>query len=144
MAKEKYENVLKDFEKVLREFEKEHFVFHLYIAGASEKSSEAIKNIKEFCEKYLKDHYKLEVVDIYQQPESTSENQVIVVPTLIKQLPPPVKKFIGNLSNINQILMGIPINLLAGKTSKQETNKRKTKRKKPQRSHNLKEKKPEE
>ncbi len=144
MAKEKYENIAKNLEEVLLEFEKECFVFHLYITGASKKSSEAVRNIKNFCDKYLKDHYKLEVIDIYQQPEFTKRNQVIVAPTLIKQMPPPLKKFIGDLSNVNQILVGIPINLLAGKTSKQKTNKRKTKKKKPQRSHNPKEKKPEE
>ncbi len=141
MAKKKYENVLKDFEKVLLGFQKEHFVFHLYIAGASKKSSEAVRNIKNFCEKYLKDHYKLEVIDIYQQPEFTRKNQVLVAPTLIKQMPPPLKKFIGDMSDINKILVGIPLKLLSGEASKQETNKDKTGRRKPL---NSKEKEPEE
>lgn len=141
MAKKKYENVLKDFEKVFLGLQKDHFVFHLYIAGASKKSSEAVRNMKNFCEKYLKDHYKLEVIDIYQQPKLTRKSQVVVAPTLIKKLPPPLKKFIGDMSDINQIIVGIPLNLLAGETGKQKTNKNKKERRKPL---NPKEKEPEE
>lgn len=70
MANQNLEKAIKDFAKILQESLHEHFSFRLYVAGTSKKSSKAIMNIKNFCEKYLKGRYELEVMDIYQQPKS--------------------------------------------------------------------------
>lgn len=125
MAKLKSENVLNDLEKALLAFKKKHFILHLYIAGASKRSFRAVTNIRDFCEKHLKGHYKLEVIDIYQQPECTKDDQVIVAPTLVKKLPPPLKRFIGDMANIDQFFIGFTTKLLQGKSAKRKVRKRK-------------------
>jgi circadian clock protein KaiB len=88
-----------DFEKALSVAGQQQYVLKLYINGATAKSIEAIKNIKAICDEHLPGQYELEVVDLYQQPERLAEDQVIAAPTLIKRSPPPLRKFIGSLSN---------------------------------------------
>ena len=79
-------------------FEQRRYVLRLYIAGVSLRSSHAIANIKKICEEHLKGRYELEVIDIYQNPDLAKSAQVIAAPTLIKSLPPPLRKFIGDLT----------------------------------------------
>lgn len=100
MANQNLEKAIKDFAKILQESLHEHFSFRLYVAGTSKKSSKAIMNIKNFCEKYLKGRYELEVMDIYQQPKSLLDEHVIAAPTLIKKLPLPLKKLIGDRKSV--------------------------------------------
>jgi circadian clock protein KaiB len=80
------------------------FVLRLYVGGASPKSLEALKNLKNICDGHLAGHYKLDVVDIYQQPERASRDQIVAVPMLVKELPLPVRRLIGTLSNTTQVL----------------------------------------
>jgi circadian clock protein KaiB len=89
--------------------ESRRYVLRLYIAGMSIRSSHAIENIKTLCEEHLKGRYELEVIDIYQHPELAERAQVIAVPTLIKSLPPPLRKFIGDLHDTEKILVGLDL-----------------------------------
>jgi circadian clock protein KaiB len=85
------------------------YVLRLYIAGTTSKSIRAVANIKEICESSLKDRYDLEVIDIYQQPVLTKGEQIIAAPTLVKKLPPPLRKFIGDMSDTERILVGLDL-----------------------------------
>jgi circadian clock protein KaiB len=85
------------------------YVLRLYIAGTTSKSVRAVANIKEICSKNLANRFDLEVIDIYQQPGLAKEMQVIAAPTLVKQLPLPLRKFIGDMSNTDRILVGLEI-----------------------------------
>ena len=80
------------------------YVFTLYIAGASPNSSRAINNLKAFFEKYIKDEYELQIIDVYQEPQVVKSVDIIAMPLLIKQFPLPRRKFIGNMSNNAKLL----------------------------------------
>jgi circadian clock protein KaiB len=81
------------------------YVLRLYVAGTTSKSIRAVANIKEICETSLKNRYELEVIDIYQQPVLVKGEQIIAAPTLVKQLPLPLRKFIGDMSDTERILL---------------------------------------
>ena len=85
------------------------YVLRLYIAGTSSRSMRAVANIKEICESSLKNRYDLEVIDIYQQPVLTKGEQIIAAPTLVKKLPLPLRKFIGDMSDTERILVGLDL-----------------------------------
>jgi circadian clock protein KaiB len=85
------------------------YVLRLYIAGTTSKSVRAVANIKEICESSLKNRYDLEVIDIYQQPVLVKGEQIIAAPTLVKQLPLPLRKFIGDMSDTERILVGLDL-----------------------------------
>ncbi len=91
------------------EAESTHFVLRLYVAGQMPKSVHAIANIKLICEEYLQGRYELEVIDLYQQPQLAQSEQIIVLPTLIKQLPSPLQRVIGDLSNTERVLRGLDL-----------------------------------
>jgi len=73
------------------------------VAGATARSRQALRRVYQLCEAELKDNYELEVIDVYQQPELARANQIVATPTLIKELPQPVRRFIGNLSNLTRL-----------------------------------------
>jgi circadian clock protein KaiB len=85
------------------------YAFRLYVPGVTPCSTRAIQNLKELCEKYLEGQYEVEVVDIYQQPDLAKGQQIIAAPTLVKHFPLPLKKFIGDLSNAERILVEIKV-----------------------------------
>ncbi len=85
------------------------YVLRLYVAGTTSKSIRAVANIKEICESSLKNRYDLEVIDIYQQPVLVKGEQIIAAPTLVKQLPLPLRKFIGDMSDTERILVGLDL-----------------------------------
>ena len=85
------------------------YILTLYIAGHSPKSVLAIANIKVICEENLHGRYELEVIDLYQQPHLAQGEQIIAVPTLIKKLPPPLRRIIGDMSNTERVLVGLDI-----------------------------------
>jgi circadian clock protein KaiB len=87
----------------------ERYVLRLYIAGTTPKSTRAVMNIKEICERSLQDRYDLEVIDIYQQPVLARGEQIVAAPTLIKKLPLPLRKFIGDMSDTERILVGLDL-----------------------------------
>jgi circadian clock protein KaiB len=99
-----------EFEKAAKSAAKDKmYVLRLYVAGINPKSSTAIRSVKEICEQHLKDHYDLEIIDIYQQPALAKGEQIIAVPTLIKKLPDPLRRFIGNLADQEKILVGLDL-----------------------------------
>ena len=85
------------------------YILKLYITGASPNSGKAISNIKKICDEHLKDGYKLEIIDIYQQPAIASKEEIIALPLLIKSSPLPVKKLIGNMSDTQKVLKGLEL-----------------------------------
>lgn len=80
------------------------YVFTLYIAGASPNSSRAVNNLKEFFKTHLKNDYELQIIDVYQQPHIVKSVDIVAMPLLVKQLPLPIRKYIGNMSNNSKLL----------------------------------------
>jgi len=97
------------FEKNAEIPKNQKIVLKLFIAGNTPNSLKAVENTKSFCEKYLQGRYALDVIDIYQQPLLLMEEQVVAVPMLIKKLPKPIRKMIGNASNIEKVLVSLNI-----------------------------------
>jgi len=87
----------------------ERFVLRLYVAGSSSRSVRAIQNARQICDEYLGDRCTLEVIDIFQQPQLAKDDQIIAVPTLIKKLPAPIRRFIGDLSDRNVLIVGLDL-----------------------------------
>ena len=100
---------MKAFERESRKAGKRKYILRLYVTGMTEKSTQAIENIRQICEDHLKGHYDLEVIDIYQQPVLARGDQIIAAPTLIKKLPLPLRRFIGNLSDKEKIILGLEL-----------------------------------
>jgi circadian clock protein KaiB len=85
------------------------YVLRLYVAGSTPQSSRAITNIKKICQTHLKDRYVLTVVDLYEQKDSAQEDQIQVAPTLIRQLPLPVRRLVGDLSQTERVLAALDL-----------------------------------
>lgn len=85
------------------------YILRLYVTGSTGKSLRAVHNLKKLCDEYLSNDYDLEVIDIYKDPEAAREAQIIAAPTLVKKLPEPIRKFVGDLSNTQKILVGLDI-----------------------------------
>ena len=85
------------------------YELRLYVAGMTPRSARALANIKQICEEHLKGHYGLQVIDLYQQPVLAKGDQIIAVPTLIKKLPMPLRRLIGDLSDREQVLIGLDL-----------------------------------
>ncbi|HSQ44833.1 MAG TPA: circadian clock KaiB family protein [Ginsengibacter sp.] len=81
----------------------------LYIAGKTLKSQTALRNLKKYCEEHLKGKYKLEVIDLLKKPQLAEGDQIFAVPTLVKKVPEPIRKIIGDLSNEEKVLVGLNI-----------------------------------
>jgi circadian clock protein KaiB len=107
--KRKVEHSLEIFEHALKGSKEKKYVLRLYVAGATHRSTEAILNIKKVCEEHLKGRYELEVIDIYQQPVLAKGEQIVAAPTLVKKLPPPLRKFIGSMADVDRILVGLDL-----------------------------------
>jgi circadian clock protein KaiB len=101
-------STMDEFEQAL-ESTGTRYILRLYVTGMTPRSQRAIENIKEICETHLAGRYDLEVVDVYQQPERAQEAQVVAAPTLIKQLPLPLRKLIGDMSDKERVLIGLGI-----------------------------------
>lgn len=89
----------------------EHWLLKLYVAGQTPKSIAAFANLKRICETHLKGKYQIEVVDLLVNPKLAKGDQIIAVPTLVRQLPPPVKKIIGDLADEERVLVGIDVRM---------------------------------
>ena len=85
------------------------YELRLYVAGMTPRSARALANIKQICEEHLKGHYGLQVIDLYQQPLLAKGDQIIAVPTLIKKLPMPLRRLIGDLSDRERVLIGLDL-----------------------------------
>lgn len=104
MEKTRNQDKIAEFEQALNDSTAQVYVLRLFVTGASQKSLQAIDNLKRLCEENFAGHYQLEVLDIHQQPGLAAKEQLLAVPTLIKDLPLPVRRLIGNLSNTKDTL----------------------------------------
>lgn len=106
----------KDFHEELAltisESGKKKYILRLYITGTTSRSILAIKNLKKICEEYLEGRYELEVIDLYQMPGLAKDEQIIAAPTLIKKLPLPFRRLIGDMSNKEKVLIGLDLKKL--------------------------------
>ena len=109
MGPEKVNDSTKAFGKTLVLKGDRKHVLRLYVTGTTPRSVSAIRNIRKICEEHLKGAYDLEVIDIYQQPVLAKGEQIIATPTLVKKLPFPLRRFIGDMSNTEQILLGLDL-----------------------------------
>lgn len=98
-----------EFEKLLESQGREKYLLRLYVTGMTPKSTRAVANVRELCNTYLEGRYELEVVDIYQQPKLAEGEQIIAAPTLIRKLPLPLRRIIGDMSNADRFLVGIDL-----------------------------------
>ncbi len=87
----------------------ENYILRLYIAGSSTRSMQAIENIKNICEDHLQGKYELQVIDLFQQPQLAQGEQIIAAPTLVKKLPLPLRRMIGDMSNTERVLVGLDL-----------------------------------
>ncbi|MEX2235408.1 MAG: circadian clock protein KaiB [Cyclobacteriaceae bacterium] len=88
---------------------KKKYELRLYIAGNTSKSATALENLKKYCEQHLKDQYSIEIIDLLKNPQLAEGDQILAVPTLVKKVPEPVRKIIGDLSNEEKVLVGLDI-----------------------------------
>ena len=98
-----------EFEKKLKERGKEKYLLRLYVAGMTTKSKQAIQSVKQICEEHLKDRCELEVIDVFRNPVLAKGEQIIATPTLLKKLPLPLRRFIGDMSATERILVGLDL-----------------------------------
>lgn len=92
----------------------------LYIAGETSRSIAAVRNLQDLCKHYLAANYRIEVIDLLKNPHLAAGDQILAVPTLVRHLPPPLKKIIGDLSNVERVLVGL--DLRSGRTKTYDTN----------------------
>jgi circadian clock protein KaiB len=109
--KSKLRNATDAFEKALKRspLRRAKYILRLYVTGSSGRSLRAIQNLKKICEEHFPNDYDLEVIDIYEHPAAAREEQIIAAPTLVKKLPEPLRKFVGDLSNTQKILVGLDL-----------------------------------
>jgi circadian clock protein KaiB len=100
---------LSEFDISIKNLKNETYILKLYVTGMTPQSTLAINNLKEICEEHLKGRYSLEVVDLYKNPGLASGEQIIAAPTLIKKLPLPLRRIIGNMSNTDKVLVGLDL-----------------------------------
>ena len=109
--KAKLRNTSQVFEQALKvgAFRRAKYILRLYVTGSSARSLRAVSNLKKLCEEHLSEDYDLEIIDIYKDPSAARDEQIIAAPTLVKKLPTPLRKFVGDLSNTQKILAGLDI-----------------------------------
>lgn len=90
------------------------YLLRLYVAGQTAKSVTAFTNLKKICEEHLEGKYEIEVIDLMQNPSLAQGDQILALPTLVRRLPQPIKKIIGDLSNTERVLVGLDIRPLPG------------------------------
>jgi circadian clock protein KaiB len=90
----------------------EKWELRLYVAGATPKSMLALENLKKFCEQHLKNKYTLEIIDLLVHPQLAAGDQILAIPTLVRKMPVPIRKIIGDLSNEEKVLVGLNLKSL--------------------------------
>ena len=111
-SKDQGRDTMAAFEQAAKRRQKHpaEYILRLYVTGSTPRSLKAISNLKRVCEEHLHDDYDLQVIDIYKNPDAAREEQIIAAPTLIKRLPAPLRRFVGDLSNTQKLLAGLGIN----------------------------------
>ncbi|WP_292730977.1 circadian clock KaiB family protein [Methanoculleus sp.] len=98
-----------DTEEITCEENGEEWILRLYVAGQTPKSLAAFANLKRICEEHLAGRYRIEVIDLLEHPQLARGDQIFAVPTLVRRLPPPLRKIIGDLSNTEKVLVGLDV-----------------------------------
>ena len=96
-------------EKKIGKTKRPRYELRLYVAGQTNKSLEALGNLKRICDEHLAGKYRIEVIDLVKNPQLAQGDQIIAIPTLVRKLPPPIKKIIGNLSDTLRVLVGLDV-----------------------------------
>ena len=109
MIKRTTEAIAGDLPATARQPPSERYVLRLYVTGMTPRSTRAVENVRTICEEHLHGRYDLEVIDIYQQPTLAKGEQIIAAPTLVKKLPLPLRRIIGDLSNTDRVLLGLDL-----------------------------------
>jgi circadian clock protein KaiB len=91
------------------------WILRLYVAGQSARSTAALRNLEAICEEHLAGRYRIEVIDLLKQPQLARGDQIVAVPTLVRHLPPPMKKIIGDLSSADRVLVGLDLRPRTGR-----------------------------
>jgi len=107
--KTKIKSATEEFDQTIAHKNRDKYILRLFITGATSRSMQAISNLKKICEEYLEGKYELEVIDLYLHPLLAKEEQIIAAPTLIKKLPLPFRRIIGDMSNEEKVLMGLDL-----------------------------------
>lgn len=102
------------FEQFVNDSSNVTYLLKLYVSGTSPQSVRAINNIKKICEENIKGRYTLEVIDLYQNPELAKEADLVAAPTLVRKLPPPLRKVIGDMSDTNRVLVALDLRKIEG------------------------------
>ena len=97
------------FEQTLAQIGEGHYVLRLYLTGHTTRSLKAVQTVKTLCEKYLEGRFDLEIVDLCEQPERAQVAQIIAAPTLVKELPLPLRRLIGDLTNTDRVLIALDL-----------------------------------
>ncbi len=100
-------NTTAQFEQLLSEPATEHFILRLYVAGSTLRSTRSVERIRALCERFLQGRYELTVVDLYQQPEQAQAAQIIAAPTLVRHMPLPLRRLVGDLSDTARVLKAL-------------------------------------
>jgi circadian clock protein KaiB len=109
MNKNSMHNSTVALEQALLSTQAKKYTLRLYVAGTSPKSLRAIANVKKICEENLHGHYELQVIDLYQQPQLAQGEQILAAPTLIRNLPLPLRRVIGDMSSAERVLVGLDL-----------------------------------
>jgi circadian clock protein KaiB len=104
-------DVSEELEMALREAERGVYTLRLFVSGMTPNSLRAIENVRRICTEYLAGRYQLEIIDIYQHPILAKERQIVAAPTLVKELPPPLRSFVGDMSHTERILLGLDVRM---------------------------------
>jgi circadian clock protein KaiB len=97
------------FERAVHDARTARYVLRLYVTGMTPRSTRAVENVRNICERHLHGRYDLEVIDIYQQPTLAKGEQIVAAPTLIKKLPLPLRRVIGDMSSTERVLLGLDL-----------------------------------
>jgi circadian clock protein KaiB len=98
-----------DFDNAVAQKSQATYLLRLYVSGTTPRSVRAISNIKQICQERLKGRFELEVIDTYQKPKMVKKKQIVALPTLIKELPPPLRRLVGDLSNTERVLVKLDL-----------------------------------
>jgi circadian clock protein KaiB len=107
--KKKIKSSAEDFDLSIAALSRDRYLLRLYITGSTSRSIIALTNLKKICEEYLEGRYELEVIDLYQKPSLAQGDQIIAAPTLIKSLPLPFRRIIGDMSDKEKVLFGLDL-----------------------------------
>ncbi len=107
--KKKIKDSMGNLDLTISRLDKEKYLLRLYITGTTNRSISAITNLRKICEEYLEGRYELEVIDLYQMPRLAKDEQIIAAPTLVKKLPLPFRRIIGDMSNKEKVLIGLDL-----------------------------------